>query len=33
MITEDKIIEIFCLADGFCKLFEESYYRNGQRRT
>ena len=24
MITEDKIIEIFCLADDFCKLFEES---------
>lgn len=23
MITEDKIIEIFCLADDLCKLFDK----------
>ena len=22
MITEDKITELFCMADGFCKLFD-----------
>ena len=22
MITEDKVIEIFCMADDFCKLFD-----------
>ena len=22
MITEDKVTEIFCMADGFCKFFD-----------
>ena len=32
MITEDKVTEIFCMADDFCKFFDAmtaKYRRNG----
>ena len=28
MITEDKVAEIFCLADDFCKVFDAQKKRN-----
>ncbi len=28
MITEDKITEIFCMADDFCKLFDAMHLRH-----
>ena len=30
MITEDKVTEIFCIIDGFCKFFEQE---NGKNKT
>ena len=27
MFTDDKVIEIYCLADDFCKLFDEQMKR------
>ena len=26
MLTEDKVTEIFCIADDFCKLFDAQLY-------
>ena len=36
MITEDKVTEIFCIADDFCKVFDaqmEKYYHKKQFKT
>ena len=29
MITEDKVTEIFCMADDFCKFFDAIYSQSG----
>ena len=30
MITEDKITEIFCMADDFCKIYDKFIKVNGK---
>lgn len=33
MITENKVIELFCMSDDFCKLFDTQMAKNHIRHT